>query len=226
VAVQAAEVVTIPMAENARGNMSADALYVLREKWRGCGAVAVGPGLSRDSDCLPVLTGILRECQVPVVLDADALNLLALSPGILQARRAPTVLTPHPGEAARLLACTTAEIQADRPKAARCLAERFSSTVVLKGAHTLVAGTDGMLSLNVTGNSGMATAGSGDVLTGLLAALLARGLGTYDAARLAVFLHGLAGDLAAATSGEDGLVAGDILAEIPKAYLELKKINM
>ena len=175
---------------------------------------------------MPVLAGILRECSLPVVLDADALNLLAADPSLTRHRQGNTLLTPHPGEAARLLGVTVEEIQADRLGAVRQLTERYHSTVVLKGAHTLIADPAGATSLNVTGNSGMGTAGSGDVLTGIAAALLAQGLTVPQAARLAVYLHGVAGDQAAAIKGERALMAGDIIEEIPKAYLELMKIHM
>lgn len=226
VAVQVPEAITLALPETKRGTIAPEALDSLRRQWSDCNVAAVGPGLSVDAEIVPILAGILQECRQPLVLDADALNLLALNPAISCGRTAATVLTPHPGEAARLLACDAATVQADRPAAARELALRFQGVVVLKGAHTLIAAPEGAVVLNVTGNSGMATAGSGDVLTGLLAALLAQRLAPFDAACLAVYLHGLAGDLAASAKGEAGLVAGDIVEALPQAYLEIKKINM
>ena len=150
------------------------------------------------------------------------LNALALDPESLLALRdaaGPRILTPHPGEAARLLGVTTQDIQADRLSAARTLAERSGAVVVLKGNRTLVAKTDGAVAVNNNGNPGMATAGSGDVLTGLLAALLARGCEAFDAARLGVFLHGDAGDRAARRLGQDAMTASDILADLPSAFM-------
>jgi NAD(P)H-hydrate epimerase len=225
-AAQTQETVTLPLPENRHGRLKAEALDILREQWAVCQVVAAGPGLSRDSDVMPVLAGILRECRLPVVLDADALNLLAADPSLTRDREGATLLTPHPGEAARLLDTTVEAVQSDRLGVVRHLAERYHSTVVLKGAHTLIADPAGGISLNVTGNSGMGTAGSGDVLTGLAAALLAQGLTVPQAARLAVYLQGLAGDHAAVVKGERALMAGDIIEEIPKAYLELTKIHM
>lgn len=226
VAVQIPEAITLALPDTKRGTISPEALDSLRRQWTDCNVAAIGPGLSTDGEALPVLAGVLRECPLPLVLDADALNLLAETPAIFRECTAATVLTPHPGEAARLLGCDTAAVQADRPAAARELAVRFQSVVVLKGAHTLVASPEGEVVLNVTGNSGMATAGSGDVLTGLLAALLAQRVSPFEAASLAVYLHGLAGDLAASVKGEAGLVAGDIVESLPQAYLEIKKINI
>ena len=226
VAGQVAEAITIPLPESSSGYLRKEALDVLQEKWLSCQAVAVGPGLTQNEEILPVLAGILSECQLPVVLDADALNLLAAHPEILTGRRAPLILTPHPGEAARLLSCCTAEIQADRLGAAREIAKIFSSIVVLKGAHSIICCPSGEVSFNVTGNSGMATAGCGDVLTGLLAALLAQGVDAVGAARLGVYLHGLAGDLAVRYSGPAALLASDVIEYISQAYLETAKIHM
>ena len=226
VAALVAEAITVPLPENKLGRLQGDGLYILRDKWRHCHAVAVGPGMTQDEEALPLLLGILAECPLPLVLDADALNLLAKHPAIIKGRQAPTIMTPHPGEAARLLHTDIESIQADRIASALKLAQKFHSTVVLKGAHTLIAEPDGSLALNVTGNSGMATAGSGDVLTGLLVSLLAQQLPVSQAARLAVYLHGLAGDLAAAAFGEASLVAGDLIDKISNAYLETCKIHM
>jgi ADP-dependent NAD(P)H-hydrate dehydratase / NAD(P)H-hydrate epimerase len=226
VAAQVAEAITVPLPENRLGRVQEDSLYILRERWRNCQAVAVGPGMTQDEELLPVLSGILNECPLPVVLDADALNLLSWYPQLMEKRKAPTILTPHPGEAARLLGLSTEEIQADRLEAVQAVARRFNCFAVLKGARTLVATAGVHVAINRSGNCGMATAGSGDVLTGLLASLLAQGLKPYDASRLAVYLHGRAGDLAAARVGEEALVAGDLNNHISDAYLELAKIHM
>lgn len=172
-------------------------------------AVAIGPGLGQDPWWRELLTPVLASGK-PLVLDADALNWLARHP----LRREDWVLTPHPGEAARLLGCTPAEVQADRFNAARRLRDAFGGTLVLKGAGTLVMGTGrrppGICS---QGNPGMASGGSGDVLTGMVAAFLARGLAAEDAAEVAVCLHAAAGD-AAARAGEQGMLASDLIAAI------------
>ncbi|MBT9140200.1 MAG: Bifunctional NAD(P)H-hydrate repair enzyme Nnr [Dehalococcoidia bacterium] len=223
VAAQVTEAITIPLPESSSGYLQREALDILREKWSSCQAMAVGPGLTQNEEILPVLSGVLSEFPLPVVLDADALNLLAAHPGLLADRRAPVILTPHPGEAARLLSCGIAEIQADRLGAVREMAKIFRSVVVLKGAHSLICSPDGETSFNVTGNSGMATAGCGDVLTGLLAALIAQGVDAVGAARLGVYLHGLAGDLAVRFSGQSALLASDVIEQISQAYLETAK---
>ena len=226
VATQVAEAITLPLPETKEGHLLSEALPLLREKWQSCQSLAIGPGLTQNEDSLPLLAGILSECPLPVVLDADALNLLAKHPDVLDKRTAPTVLTPHPGEAARLLACSIAEVEANRLKAVEQLCIQYRSTVILKGAHTLVATPQEDTMLNVTGNSGMATAGSGDVLTGLLASLLAQGLDMPEAAWTAIYLHGLAADLATEHGSEASLIASDIINHISLAYLETLKIHM
>ena len=156
-------------------------------------------------------------------LDADALNHLAGDPGLVAAARGPVVLTPHPGEAARLLATTAAEVEADRVAAVRALAEVTRAVVVLKGAGTLVCDRSGFVTINPTGGPALATAGSGDVLTGVVAALMAQGLAAAEAARTAVYLHGLAGDLCAARLGPIGTTASDVLEALPGAFVALQR---
>lgn len=151
--------------------------------------------------------------DAPLVLDADALNLIAAHTDLatlLRERTAATVLTPHPGEAAHLLACRTADIQSDRPAAARRLAERFRCTVALKGATSLVSSEDGALCQNTTGNPGMSAPGMGDVLAGMIAAFIAQGVAATDAAKLAVYLHGAAGDALAEHGVKLGMTASEL----------------
>jgi len=155
------------------------------------------------------------------VLDADGINAFAGRPAELAARRAPTVLTPHPGELGRLLGISTAEVQADRPAAARRAAAASGAIVVLKGSLTLIAAPRGGLYVNPTGNPGMASGGTGDVITGILGGLLAQRLEPLDAACLAVYLHGLAGDLALARLRGPSLAAEDLIAELPAAFADL-----
>ncbi|MCC6782822.1 MAG: NAD(P)H-hydrate dehydratase [Planctomycetes bacterium] len=174
----------------------------------GVAAIVVGPGLGASEDTRRFVdTLLLARGTTPVVLDADALNVLA--PWTDGRRVAPAVMTPHPGEAARLLATSVAHVQRAREAAALALASRRGTTVVLKGAGTIV--TDGeRVFVNTTGNPGLATGGSGDVLAGLLGALLAQGLSPFEAARLAVHVHGAAGDRVAAQLSEPGLCADDL----------------
>jgi ADP-dependent NAD(P)H-hydrate dehydratase / NAD(P)H-hydrate epimerase len=151
---------------------------------------------------------------LPLVLDADALNILAAGRVVREPKRDNWVLTPHPAEAARLLGVTTADIQRDRFAAVQALQQRYSGVIVLKGAGTLVCGPDGMIGLCTGGNPGMASGGMGDVLAGIIGGLLAQGLDPVDAARLGVCLHAEAADLAAAEHGERGLLASDLIAQL------------
>jgi len=182
----------------------------------GLTALAVGPGLGTSPASRALLDEALAS-NLPAVLDADALNLLAGRPELLRDRRVPTVLTPHPGEASRLLGVRTAAIVDDVEGAARRLAERSGATVVLKGFRSVVASPEGDVSRVLSGNPGMASGGSGDVLTGIVGALLARGLTARDAASSAAFLHGLAGDLACERTGEEALVASDVVEALGEA---------
>jgi NAD(P)H-hydrate epimerase len=154
------------------------------------------------------------------VIDADGLNCLAGQVGWLERRRGEIVLTPHPGEMARLLSCSAQTVQADRVGAARQLAVRHSVTVVLKGARTVIASPGGIVSINPTGNPGMATGGMGDALSGIVGSLLAQGLTGPDAAEAAVFWHGRAADRVAARRGQAGLLASEVIDELPPVLRE------
>lgn len=176
---------------------------------------AIGCGLGTSSQAAHYLNRRLsHNTECPLLLDADALNLLAEHsewPALLQNRHRSAILTPHPAEAARLLQCPTRKVQAQREAAAVALVQRFHCTVVLKGRHTLIASPDGRLTENHSGNPGLATAGSGDVLTGIIAALLAQGIAADEAAAGGVWLHGAAADvLVAAGKGPIGLTAGEL----------------
>lgn len=180
----------------------------LRKAVSNATAIVVGPGLGATAATRSLVRSVLRASRVPVVLDADALNVLAPLEAP-PATRAKLVLTPHPGEAGRLLGSDSKRVQADREGALQALCERSRAVVVLKGAGTLV-GYGGSCYTNRSGNPGMATGGSGDVLAGLLGALMAQGLQPFAAACLAVDVHGRAGDLAAKTVGQHGLLASDL----------------
>ena len=186
--------------------------------------VVAGPGLGTSRAAHDTLARALHA-QVPVVLDADALNLIALEPGLQQklARRdSATILTPHPLEAARLLGTSSAGVQADRVAAARELAQRFGAIVVLKGSGTVIARSNGHVAINTTGNPALATAGSGDVLAGICGALLAQGWPEWDAALGAVWLHGHAADVLVEQGvGPIGLSAGEL---IPAARSALNRL--
>jgi NAD(P)H-hydrate epimerase len=181
--------------------------------------LACGPGLGQAPGVARALAPLLSRTDKPCVLDADGLNAFAGRTEVFR-RRGPLVITPHPGEFARLLGTTAAAVQADREALAARFAASFGVVVVLKGHDTVV--TDGRrVSRNPTGNPGMATGGTGDVLTGLLAALLGQGVEPFAAAQLAVYLHGLAGDLARDQLGEPSLVATDLLDYLPRAFRQV-----
>lgn len=188
------------------------------------GVVVAGPGMGESREAQDQLARALATTK-PLLLDADALNLIALEGGLaerLASRRAPTVLTPHPLEAARLLACHVAEVQADRPAAARKLAARFKSVVVLKGSGTIIARPDGIIAINPTGNPALATAGSGDVLAGIGGALLAQHWPAWEAALGAVWLHGAAADrLVEQGIGPIGLTASELIPAVRTMLNEL-----
>jgi len=187
-------------------------------------AVAIGPGLGVKNENQRLIEHILTKYNGTVVFDADALNHLAENEDLMALAADPAgrlIITPHPGEAARLLKCSTAEIAADRVKAAKMLAKRLNAVAVLKGAGTVVAAPSGETYTNTTGNPGMATGGSGDVLTGMIAALAGQGLGPLEAANCGVYLHGLAGDLGAGYWGEYSLMASDIADSIALAIRQI-----
>jgi ADP-dependent NAD(P)H-hydrate dehydratase / NAD(P)H-hydrate epimerase len=186
----------------------------------GRDAVVCGPGLGLADPTRTLVAHIVRRCRVPLVLDADGLNAVA-GTDLLAERGGQTIVTPHPGEMARLIESDTRAVQADRPGVARTFAARAQVVVVLKGARTIVAAPDGTVAICPTGNPGMATGGTGDVLAGLLGGLLAQGLAPFEAAVLGVFAHGAAGDAVAARRGEMGLLAGDLIDELPPTFARL-----
>lgn len=184
-------------------------------------AVCIGPGIGRKEETAIALMGQIRNTQCPMVIDADALNILAdHRPWISQLPRE-MILTPHPAEFDRL-AGSPSNGSYDRLSKARDLSERLGSYIILKGHYTAICTPDGETIINTTGNAGMATAGSGDVLSGIITALLARGYSRRNACILGVYLHGLAGDYAAAELGEESLIASDIINNLPKAFMKLK----
>jgi NAD(P)H-hydrate epimerase len=217
------ESMTLPLAAGPGGDLAGAAVAQVERAAAGKQAVALGPGLGEsDATAGAVRELVERLGDVPLVLDADGLNAFAGRLAELAGRRAPAVLTPHPGEMARLLGTTSAEVQADRVAAARRAARASGAVVILKGHQTLVAEPEGGVSVNPTGNPGMASGGSGDVLTGLVAALLAQGYEAPVAAELGVFLHGLAGDLALVDGAPEALAAGDLIDALPRAFAALR----
>lgn len=229
------EEMVLPLPDTGKGTFSAKACEQILDFIDTAGdLLAIGPGITADEETAGLVKKILETVTVPMVLDADAINVLAGQMHLLKKVKAPVILTPHAGEMARLL--TTAagsaagdriykrlknELELNRIDLSRTTAKETGAYFVLKGAPTIVADPEGRVFINTTGNPGMATAGSGDVLTGMLAGLLGQGMHPLDACRLAVFLHGLAGDMAAEIKGMHSLIASDIVESIPRAFLSL-----
>jgi NAD(P)H-hydrate epimerase len=230
----------LPDADGAVAAAAFDAIAHFAER---ATVLCIGPGLTTAPAAVALVQRLLAEIQKPIVLDADGLNALAQRPECLVGRpddlRAPLILTPHPGEAARLLGTSIAAVQSDRIAAVRELARRFRAVALLKGRYTLISDPEGRVAINTTGNPGMATGGAGDTLTGILGALVAQDFATGKASQdiptfraathspadlvaLGVYIHGSAGDLAAAREGEVGLVAGDLITCIPAAIQRLE----
>lgn len=211
---------TVPLPADPQGRIALSARQTLLSAAAAATVVAYGPGLGRSLG-LTALTGWLYvHLPKPMVIDADGLNALAARRDALPQPPAPRILTPHPGEFATLVGAARMPAN-DRESAAIELARRWGVVLVLKGHRTLI--TDGTRhTVNTTGNPGMATGGSGDVLTGLITAVACQGLAPYEAARLGVYLHGLAGDLAARESGQEGMIASDLVRFLPKAFQEYR----
>ena len=223
VAAIALELMTWPLAANAAGQISAENLApeFLSVLTAGKTVLAIGPGLGQSPETVKFVTGLLSATTIPAVIDADALNILAAKPVLLTklAKGRTLVLTPHPGEMARLAGVTVAEVQADRLGVAHSFAQRTGVTLVLKGARTLIAHPDGRVAVNTSGNPGMAKGGSGDLLTGLIAGLLAQyPVEVARAVEAAVYLHGLAADMTVRAANEHTLLATDSLAQLARAF--------
>jgi len=221
--VKLTEVITRPVPEpDVAGCFGPESVDTLLQEVSRADALAVGPGLSTAQPASDMLAAFLPKVQVPTVLDADGLNILAARPEITLPPEC--VLTPHPGEMGRLMGMAAKEVQESRIRIAREAAYRFERIVVLKGGATVVAEPAGEAYINPTGNSGMATGGTGDVLTGAIAALMARGMAPIKAAVAGVYLHGLAGDLVAEELGREGMAAGDLLLKLPLAFRRVRGV--
>ncbi len=215
------EAMTAPLAGNASGALEMAALPALERLYAGKRCLALGPGIGTAETTADLVRAVVKDCPLPMVIDADAINILAQTPELLSSARSPLILTPHPGEMARLMAVTTAEIQADRIGAARRLAGHHGIWVVLKGAATVIAGPGGQVWINSSGNPGMASGGMGDVLAGLIAGLIVQRLAPEAAARLGVFVHGAAADRLAARRGPQGYLAAQVMQTVPEIFRDL-----
>ena len=216
------EIMTMALPETSEHLLGDTSSSALLSFCQNKSSLAFGPGLGVSSSTTKLLSHLLPQLDAPCVLDADALNNLTSSLDVFSSMKHPPVLTPHPGEMARLLPNSSSKaINEDRIGVARTFATTHQVLLVLKGANTVIAKPDGQVAICPTGNPGMASAGMGDVLTGMIAGFLAQGLSSWDAARTGAYLHGLAGDLVAMSIGEPGLIASDVISTIPRTLVKI-----
>jgi hydroxyethylthiazole kinase-like uncharacterized protein yjeF len=215
------EAITVPLPELKKGTVGISDIDKILDMMTQADVIAIGPGSGKNRGLEEVIRNIIEHATIPIVLDADALNALSKRKEILSQFKTPVVMTPHVGEMARLTGLDTAYINTNRIKVATEFAKRWHAMIVLKGARTVIADPSGEIYLNQTGNPGMATAGSGDVLTGIVTSFIAQGIEPMKAAIAAVYIHGMAGDRAVHHLGEYGLMAGDIVREVPFTIKEI-----
>lgn len=219
---QVAEAMCVPAAESIEGTLGIGSEKELLKSMGNMSSCVIGPGLSNHYETVQAVRSLIQRLKVPAVIDADGLNALVGFTDILKKVKTSVILTPHPGEMGRLLGISTNDVQKDRIALASKFAMKHRVTVALKGAATVVATRHGWVFINSTGNPGMASGGTGDVLTGMIGSFLAQGYGASQAACLGVYLHGLAGDLAAREKGEASMIAGDLIEKIPQAMMSLQ----
>ncbi len=212
-----------PFPETKDGTLSRKAYSGIMKFLATQDVLAIGPGLSQNRETRALIRKIVAGCHKPMVLDADGLNAFAGDARLFEKLKAPAVLTPHPGEFVRLFGGVKPEGDTDRKKRALEAAKKYRVVLVLKGHRTVVASPDGKVYVNRTGNPGMATGGAGDVLTGIIAAMLGQGIDPFPAACFGVYIHGLAGDCAARKKGQHSLLAGDIIDCLPEAFCRALK---
>ena len=212
------EIMTRPLAETRDGSIALSSFLTIKRILKSADCFVLGPGLSRNKSTQSLIRKIIRDITLSMVIDADGLNALVGKLNLLNLKgKTIRVLTPHPGEMARLLSTSVAKVQKNRTSIAKDFAKKNNCILVLKGNKSVVANKSGKVYINNTGNSGMATAGSGDVLTGIISAFLGQGINAFEAAKFGVYLHGLAGDLASKKKTKPSLIASDIIEKIPEA---------
>ncbi len=217
IANKGSEIVFVPQIATMAGSISLENKRELLDLAEKMDMVVIGPGLSLEAEAQQLARELAKEIKKPILMDGDGITALCQDHQIMETREAPTILTPHLGEMSRLTGKSASEIDENKINVLRKTSKDLNAIIVLKGAHSLIGYPDGRVLINMSGNSGMATAGSGDVLTGAIAAMFGLGLSIHDAVAKGVFLHGLAGDLAARDIGEDGITAQDILEYLPRA---------
>ncbi len=208
---------------NEAGTVSSDSIPLILDKMKNATAVMIGCGMGKGEDVTAVVEAVIRNSEVPIIIDADGLNAIKDNLGVLREAKAPIVMTPHPGEMARLVGKTNVEVQSQRLEVASSFAMTFGVYMVLKGANTVCATPDGRIMINLTGNPGMSKSGSGDVLAGLLGSLLAQGMDPEEAAACSVHIHGMAGDSAAGKYSQQSMTANDIIIEFSDIFRDIEK---
>jgi NAD(P)H-hydrate epimerase len=216
------EIVFVPLEATIDGSISVSHLDYLLQFSQDVDFVVIGPGLSLNSETKDLVCNITSKVEKPLLIDGDGITAICEQLDILAKRKHPTILTPHPGEMARITSKSIPELEQNPIGLLQHTAKSLKTTIALKGAHTQIGFSDGRVLINLSGNPGMATAGSGDVLTGTIAAMFGMGLSLEEALRMGVFVHGLAGDLASIEIGEDGMIASDIMHYLPAALETLR----
>ncbi|ACM21285.1 (R)-NAD(P)H-hydrate epimerase and ADP-dependent (S)-NAD(P)H-hydrate dehydratase [Geotalea daltonii FRC-32] len=220
--IKTTEAMSLPVPDGGTGFFCGDAFKGIMTAAAGKDVIAVGPGLSFEPETADLVRKIVSQAALPLVVDADGLNAIAAQPEVLQARKSSVViLTPHPGEMARLAGITVADVEGDRIGVAKSFSSRYKVFLILKGARTIIASPDGEIAINGSGNPGMASGGMGDVLTGVVTALVGQGYPPFFACCLGTFIHGLSGDLVATEKGEIGISAVDVQESLPYAFKTL-----
>lgn len=218
------EQIIVPLEQNELGSISSVAVESLAELYESMSACVVGPGMRSNCDTAEIVRELIKNSRCPIIIDADGINAVSSDIDILWTRKSDIVLTPHPGEMARLIGKTTSYVNANRIDVAREFAEKYKVIVVLKGAHTVVASPDGKTFMNTTGNAGLAKAGSGDILTGMIGSLTAQGYDVFTAAVLGVFLHGLAADHTVKRLCSYSMTASDVLDDYHMVFKECDRL--
>ena len=223
IASKGAEIIFMPQTETSSGSIAGQNKEALLELARKSDIVILGPGLSLNEETQEMVRKLVPDITKPLLIDGDGITAIAPEQDMIKSRKHPTILTPHTGEMSRITKLETNDISHNRIDVLQQAASKLNAIIVLKGAHSLIGYPDKSVAINLSGNPGMATAGSGDTLTGTIAAMFCLGLPLNDAIRTGVFLHGFAGDLAAAATGQDGMTARDILERLPQAMKHLRE---
>ncbi|OGV98087.1 MAG: hypothetical protein A3I04_04810 [Nitrospinae bacterium RIFCSPLOWO2_02_FULL_39_110] len=216
------EVMTLPLPDTDEGTINESAFDMLIEFLEGKSAVLIGPGITTNQSTSSLIKNLIKKISCPMLIDADGLNIATDEIKLLKKKKSPVIVTPHPGEMARLLNTTSKKVQGDRIGAGRRLATKYGIYVILKGARTIIATPDGDVYINPTGNPGMATAGTGDVLSGIIAGFLCQGFSAKDSSILGVYLHGMAGDISASNLSQTALIASDLIRALPEVIKRIE----